>query len=180
MTVKIRDTQFKLKDLPEFQEKSEVLCFPQEANVAEVVQSMVNGRQSAVMVTSDGKDNIVGIVTEYDLVAKIINPGKDAKSTTLKDIMTAKMVTANENKSVSNCMHKMAEGQFRHMPVLDDNGRLTGMLSQSDFAAYTWDDIWKRMKEEANLVVRNRYQPLLIAAAVIAYTLLILFFFGAR
>ena len=70
--------------------------------------------------------------------------------------MTSKVQTANENDRVSDCLRRMSNGRFRHLPVVDDNQNLVGMMSQGDFVAYTWPELWKRVKEQANITINNR------------------------
>jgi len=88
-------------------------------------------------------------------------------------IMTVRVQTANENDSVTDCLRRMSNGRFRHMPVVNDNGKLLGMMSQGDFVAYTWPEIWRRVKEHASIVVNNKYQPLLILGGVLVYTIIL-------
>ena len=87
--------------------------------------------------------------------------------------MTVRVQTANENDSVTDCLRRMSNGRFRHMPVVNDNGKLLGMMSQGDFVAYTWPEIWRRVKEHASIVVNNKYQPLLILGGVLVYTIIL-------
>ena len=179
MAVKIKDTNYRIVDLPEFHDKAEVLTFPMNMPLPQAVQAMIDHKQSAIVVTGQKNQKVKGIVTEHDLATKVLHNRMNYDDLTLNDVMTGNVVTANQNDSVSNSMHRLSDGAFRHMPVVDDNGNLTGMLTEGDFVAYTWEDIWRRLREETNLVIHNRYQPLLIVAGLAAYTafvLIILYF----
>jgi signal-transduction protein with cAMP-binding, CBS, and nucleotidyltransferase domain len=68
----------------------------------------------------------------------------------------------------------MDEGRFRHMPVVDDQGRPIGMLSQRDFVATTLPQALALAGQTARATVSKRYQPFAIAASVVAYTVVVI------
>ena len=166
----------KIKDMPEFRDREKVLKFPENAKVSEAVEAMVNSNYGSVVVTKGKTDKIAGIVTERDLMNKVLFKSMDYKKLLLKDIMTARVQTANENDSVTDCLRRMSNGRFRHMPVVKDKEDLIVLMSQGDFVAYTWPEVWQRVKEQATITVSNQYQPLLILGGVLVYTLLLLLF----
>jgi CBS domain-containing protein len=173
---KIKDTTFTIKDMPEFRDRDEVLRMPKEALLADAVKAMVEANYGSIIATEGKTDKIAGIVTERDLMTKVLYKNMNYKKLKLEDIMTARVQTANVNDSVTDCLRRMSNGRFRHMPVIDDEGILVGMMSQGDFVAYTWPELWKRVKEEANIVIHNKYQPLLILGGVLIYTAILLLF----
>lgn len=167
----------KIQDIPEFREKDFILSLPQKALLTDAVDQMVDHKCGSVVVTRDGTRKIVGIVTERDLMTKVIHNGLDYKSLKLEDIMTGNVKTARLDDSIFDSMKIMATGNFRHLPVVDEQDNIVGMLSQSDFATYTWEDVFKRLKEQTTFTLSTSYQPFLITLAVIIYTLIILFAF---
>ena len=173
---KIKDNSYTIKDMPEFRDRDKVLKMPQSAMLSEAVKAMVNANYGSIIVTDGDSDKISGIVTERDLMTKVLFNNMDYANLKLEDVMTARVQTANMNDSVGDCLRRMSNGRFRHMPITDDDGLLVGMMSQGDFVAYTWPEVWKRIKEEANVVIHNQYQPLLILGGVLVYTLLLLLF----
>jgi CBS domain-containing protein len=162
----------KIKDMPEFRDRAEVLTIGESEKLSKAVEAMVNAKYGSIIVTKNEK--IAGIVTERDLMNKVLFNNMDYKKLKVADVMTARVQTANENDSVTDCLRRMSNGRFRHMPVVDDKGKLLGMMSQGDFVAYTWPEIWNRVKEHASIVVNNKYQPLLILGSVIGYTALLI------
>jgi len=163
-----------IKDMPEFRDRNEVLTMAESAKLSTAVDAMVQSNYGSVIVTKGTKgDKIAGIVTERDLMNKVLHKNLDYKNLKLKDIMTTRVQTANENDSVTDCLRRMSNGRFRHLPIVGDNGKLLGMMSQGDFVAYTWPEIWRRVKEHASIVVNNKYQPLLILGGVMVYTVIL-------
>lgn len=163
-----------IKDMPEFRDRAEVLTITESAKLSTAVEQMVNAGYGSIIVTKGTKgDKIAGIVTERDLMNKVLFKNMDYKKLKVSDVMTARVQTANENDSVTDCLRRMSNGRFRHLPVVNDSGKLLGMMSQGDFVAYTWPEIWARVKEHASIVVNNKYQPLLILGGVMIYTLIL-------
>ncbi len=167
----------KIKDMPEFRERAVILKLPETAKLTDAVTAMVEAGYGSIIATKAKDDNkIAGIVTERDLLNKVLFNNMDYKNLKLSDVMTVRVQTANEDDSVTDCLRRMSNGRFRHMPVIDKDKNLIGMMSQGDFVAYTWPEIWTRVKEQANIVMHNKYQPLLILGGVLIYTLIILMF----
>ena len=81
--------------------------------------------------------NMTGIVSERDYVCKIALLGRTSKETPVKEIATrgAKIITANLNESVDTCMEKMMSKGIRHLPIVDENDTLVGMISIKDLVA---------------------------------------------
>lgn len=162
----------KIKDMPEFRDRAEVLTINETAKLSSAVEAMVTAKYGSIIAMKGEK--IAGILTERDLMNKVLFNNMDYKKLKVGDVMTTRVQTANENDSITDCLRRMSNGRFRHLPVVDDNGKLMGMMSQGDFVAYTWPEIWNRVKEHASIVVNNKYQPLLILGSVVGYTALVL------
>ena len=98
-----------------------------EATVFEAIQVMVDQRVGAVAVTVD--DKLVGIFSERDVMIRIVHKGIDPKGLTVADVMTSDVKTVPASTSISEATHVMAEYRIRHLPVIDDAGKLLGMVS---------------------------------------------------
>ena len=85
-------------------------------------------------------DTLVGMVTDRDIVVRGIAQGLDAKSTKLADVMSASVRTVTEDDDVDEVLDEMADAQIRRMPVVDENGRLIGIVSLGDVAVKTGDE----------------------------------------
>ncbi len=125
----------KIADIPEFKNRTKVLTCAPSDTIYDAVVSMTYRQCGAIAVTE--KDKLVGIFTERDLLARVVGQGRDVESTPISEVMSQNIETATEHDSAILCMGRMDHGRFRHIPVVDHDGNLIGMLSQRDFVAYT-------------------------------------------
>lgn len=159
----------KISDIPEFRDKSEVLTFDEGADVCDAIDLMAEKNYGAVLATKKGK--LSGIFTERDILRKIAACRLDLKGLKLKDVMTPNVKTASADDTVTDCMRRMSQGRFRHLPIVDDKGKVTGMLSQGDFVAFTMSDLIARMGSAAKAgIEEGRSTPIAIIAAILTYT----------
>jgi CBS domain-containing protein len=82
----------------------------------------------------DGDQRLVGMVTDRDIVVKIVATGGDVRSARVRDAMTANPVSVREDDDVDDAVQVMSQRQVRRLPVVDAGGRLTGIISQADIA----------------------------------------------
>ncbi len=129
----------KIKDRPEFASKPQAFALRGEETVATAVKTMVERNiGSAVIVDADMK--VQGIVTERDIL-RFVAQDLDPKATPLSSVMSTQMKTASLDDDDMEWLQHMSEERFRHLPIVDDKGRLIGILSQGDFVAQTWEDV---------------------------------------
>lgn len=81
--------------------------------------------------TPDGK--LCGMLTDRDVVIRCIAPGKEAAKTTVREIMSGKVESAQPDMDVGVAAHLMGRQQVRRLPVTE-NGKLCGMLTLGDLA----------------------------------------------
>ena len=81
---------------------------------------------------SDG--SVCGMVTDRDLVTRCIASGRDTATTSVRDVMTARVISAGPEMSVFGAAQLMGREQLRRLPVVE-NGKLCGMVSLGDLAA---------------------------------------------
>ena len=86
------------------------------------------------VVESRESRRLVGIVTDRDIVMKVVAGGGNLDSATVRDAMTSDPVACREDEDVSKAVSAMAERQVRRMPVVDGEGRLRGIVAQADVA----------------------------------------------
>lgn len=134
-----------IADMPEFKNRKQVLTCKPDDTVYDVVVMMAFKHFGAVAVTDD--DKLVGIFTERDLLVRVVGQGRDVESTKISDVMSKGIETATAHDSALLCMGRMNHGRFRHMPVTDNNGKLTGMLSQRDFIAFTMRELKEKLAD---------------------------------
>ncbi|HKI54850.1 MAG TPA: CBS domain-containing protein [Anaerolineales bacterium] len=91
---------------------------------------------SIPIVENEQTQELIGIVTDRDLVLKIVAEGLDATSTQTKVAMTHKVVTCLADDDLQKVMDTMSEHQLRRIPVIDKNRKILGMISQADVAIH--------------------------------------------
>lgn len=97
------------------------------ATVFDAVQLMNGQKVGAVAVAND--QVLAGIFTERDLMIRVVLQGKDPKKTPVGDVMTAECISAKQDMAMGEALQIMTEKHFRHLPVVDDNGKVLGLLS---------------------------------------------------
>jgi len=101
-----------------------------ETTVRAACRAMAEKRIGALLVLDKGK--IVGIFTERDALNKVLAAGIDPDATPLSRVMAGNPQTIRAGKPLAYALHMMAEGGFRHVPVVDDDGVPIGMVSARD------------------------------------------------
>ncbi len=96
-------------------------------SVADAVRSMIDARVGAVAVIDD--DKLKGIFTERDLMTRVVGEARDPSATTIADVMVSDPVSVTPETKRSDALDLMVEKHFRHLPIVDVDGRLLGMLS---------------------------------------------------
>ncbi|MEL6437209.1 MAG: CBS domain-containing protein [Pseudomonadota bacterium] len=164
----------RIMDRPEFASKPKPLTFGPDATVAEAVSAMSERNfGSVVIVNPDNK--VAGMVTERDIMKRLVNNGKDAKKTKLADIMTREVRVAKETDDLRDWLRIMSNERFRRLPVVDNNEQLVSIMTQGDFVSYTWPELLERVTEQAKATVSSNYQIFLLAGGVLLYSIILIF-----
>ncbi|MEM4573629.1 MAG: CBS domain-containing protein [Candidatus Caldarchaeum sp.] len=100
----------------------------EDEKVAEVAEKMLHARVSSVVIMSD--DNVAGIVTEKDFVKFFALHVQHHAP--IKLFMTRDVITIREDKSVNDARNIMLSNNIRHLPVVNTEGKLVGMLTTRD------------------------------------------------
>jgi CBS domain-containing protein len=110
------------------------VCEPGDSvvQVAEIMKREDVG--SVPVVESKSSRRLAGIVTDRDLVVKVLAGGRAIDAATARDAMTSHPASVREDDDVSKAVALMAERQVRRMPVVDGDGRLSGIIAQADVA----------------------------------------------
>jgi CBS domain-containing protein len=104
-----------------------------DTDVQTAARLMRDRRINSLFVTN-GKE-IVGILTDTDMVRRVAAAGVDTLTTTAEQIMSAPLVTVEEDKTVLDASDLMAQKHIRHLGVTQD-GKLVGMISVRDILAF--------------------------------------------
>ena len=130
----------RLVDRPEYKTKPKPVTFLSKDKVSQAIAVMADKNYGSVVIV-DSKDKVVGIVTERDIVKKLVNNNMSPKTTKLEDIMTLNPRVANENDDVVDWLRIMSNDRFRRLPVVDADGKIKVIFTQGDFVSYTWPDL---------------------------------------
>lgn len=129
-----------------------VVARPEESAREVAVRLDQAGVGSAVVV--DLSHHPVGIVTDRDLVLKVLRRGLDPDTTAVGDVMTDEVVTVRERSPLKRALGWMRRDGIRRIPVVDDEGKLIGVLA--------WDDALQVIAAEvaeAAAVARTQMKP---------------------
>ena len=122
----------KLKLLRGLKDIKENFSYHTDTPVSEIALEIKNKKIGAVPIV-DNENKLIGIVSERDIVTKMVVEARDADLTTAKDIMTTDIVTAHLEDDLEKTIGVMKNKNIRHMPVTDENGTLTDFFSIRDF-----------------------------------------------
>lgn len=128
--------------------KTELVTAAADESVAHAARSMAQNDVGAVLVVEE--ENLVGVLSERDVVARIVAEGSDATRTPVSAAATRDVVTVDVGASVRECAELLQAKGIRHLPVLRD-GKPVGILSSRDFFAFV-------VEELQQLVERGEYQ----------------------
>ena len=101
---------------------------PPEASAADAIKLMLERLVGAVGVV-DKQGNVTGIFTERDVLKKLALSGRDPAKTQVKELMSAPVQTITEKTSPGEALVTMMGRHFRHLPIVDRQGKLLGILS---------------------------------------------------
>ena len=103
-----------------------------------------NGRTETTDRKYEGRNysrgKLIGLITDRDIVVRAVADNKDCASVRAEDVMSVDIHTAKPNDRVVDVIRKMGDKQVRRIPVCNDNGYLTGMISMADIAVETRQD----------------------------------------
>ncbi|PNP56520.1 hypothetical protein THARTR1_03216 [Trichoderma harzianum] len=106
---------------------SQALQIKPATTVSEAAQLMAAKREDCVLVTDD-EDRIAGIFTAKDLAFRVVGAGLKAANVTIAEIMTKNPLCARTDTSATDALDLMVRKGFRHLPVMDENQDISGVL----------------------------------------------------
>ena len=101
-------------------------------SVVEVARLMRDQDAGSIPIV-DG-DRLVGTITDRDIAIRVVAEGKDAQQTTVDEVASRELVTIDPQQDLDEALRLMAQHQVRRLPVVEEDGRLVGMLAQADVA----------------------------------------------
>ncbi len=110
---------------------SEPICQRETATVHEAVQAMLARRQACVLIV-DADGRLRGIVTERDVLNRVVGQGLDPRHTPLDGVMTGNPEALTVSQRVAYAVHCMSVAGYRTVPLVDGEGRPVGVVTVND------------------------------------------------
>ena len=163
----------KIKDRPEYRSKPVPFSLRSDDVVPTAVKTMSEKNIGSVVIVDD-EMQVKGIVTERDLMRRLLNKALDPNTTPLSAIMTSEVRTGRADDEVIDWLRQMSNERFRHLPVVDEQGRLVNIMSQGDFVSFTWPDLLSLLKEKTRDTLKGgaSQMPILVTG-MLAYAVLV-------
>lgn len=112
---------------------SDVATIPHDRSALDAAKVMHDSHIGSVLVMRDGK--IAGIFTERDLMNRIVAEQRDAATTQVVQVMTERITCCSPDTTLDACRSAMTKNRIRHLPVVDNDGNLVGIISSGDILA---------------------------------------------
>ena len=93
-----------------------------------------------IPVVAESGRKVIGMITDRDIVTRLIADGKDAKSSKVSEAMTRKVHTVRDNEPLNKVFQVMSDQQVRRVPVVNESNELVGIISLADVANETEKD----------------------------------------
>ena len=99
-----------------------------DISLIEAVQKL-NAVNVGFLALIDDNDKLVGVFTEWDIFKKVACKIEDMRQHKVRDFMTTEISTLKASDTIANALHIMSIHHFRHIPIVDDNDKLEGVIS---------------------------------------------------
>jgi CBS domain-containing protein len=128
------------------QKGHDVITIAPTATVFEAVKLM-NDKNIGSLLVLNARGKLAGIFAERDALTRVLLAGKSARTETVQSAMTKKVIYASPEMTVDNCMSLMTQNRVRHLPILDKEQKLVGIISIGDLVKF--------VASEKDAMIRN-------------------------
>lgn len=116
-----------------------IATIPPDSTIEEAAKTLSAKRIGALVVSKTGTD-VVGILSERDIVRELGRRGAGCMSDSVSAVMTAKIITTTADQTAESVLAQMTEKRFRHMPVMD-GAKMIGIVSIGDIVSARLSEI---------------------------------------
>jgi CBS domain-containing protein len=108
---------------------------------------LMRDEDTGIIPIVDG-DRLAGTITDRDLAVRVVAEGRDPQTTTVAEVASRDLVTVDPQQDLDEALRLMARHQVRRLPVVEEDGKLVGILSQADVAREATPEETGRVVEE--------------------------------
>jgi CBS domain-containing protein len=105
-----------------------------DKTVVDAARIMKQEDAGVVPVTENGR--LTGMVTDRDIAIRVVAEGKDPQSTPVREVASKDLVTVDPQQDLDEALRLMAQHQIRRLPVVEEDGKLVGVVAQADVARH--------------------------------------------
>lgn len=145
-----------------------VLVITKTSSVASAVNQMANNKVSCLVVMDD--DGPSGILTERDLVHKVMVPSKNQKKTKVEEVMNGPLVAVKSSATLEDASAVMQSASIRRLPVIDDK-KLLGIVTETDIVK----EMSRLARREHKLDLYQNLQSWILIAFFILLSVILVF-----
>jgi CBS domain-containing protein len=96
---------------------------------------LMRGEDSGIAPIVDG-DRLVGVITDRDIAVRVVAEGRDPGATKVEEVASTNVITIDPQQGLDEALRLMAQHQVRRLPVVEEDGRLVGIVAQADVARH--------------------------------------------
>ncbi len=133
---------------------TQVVAVAPQDDIGAVARTLAQHRIGAALVRDAGGD-ILGIVSERDIVRALATHAEDTPQLTAAQLMTRLLHTATPRMHISQALSLMTDRRVRHLPVIDEDGSLAGLVSIGDLVKARIDEAEHEVEEMRHYMVSN-------------------------
>jgi len=93
-------------------------------------------------------EKLIGTLTDRDIAIRVVAEGKDPQTTTVREVATTSVVTVDPDQDLDEALRLMAKNQVRRLPVVEEDGKLAGVVAQADVARHASEQQTGELVEE--------------------------------
>jgi trk system potassium uptake protein TrkH len=134
------------------------IVLDEDVNVAMAVRDMHSQRAEMIIVTKDMRP--VGVVTDSDILDKVVMKGEDSDQILLKSIMSSPVISLSAKGTVRQALELMRVNAIKHIPVTD-NIKIFGIVTQEELANAIRTSVLERTFRSYRAVIRDHYKPVI-------------------
>jgi CBS domain-containing protein len=144
------------KIVPDIVREQTIVCVMESMSVREAAQLMSERSIAAVVICHPG-GKLAGIMTERDVTSRVVAKGLDPEATTVGAVMTPDPDTLEADDRPAQALSMMRQHNYRHLPVVDENHHVIGMVSVRDLYAFVQSELESDLNERDKYIMGETY-----------------------